>query len=362
MLSIRGEYSVALLVVCGLLWWVDKAHAEIFIVTGLALGLMWLEEHPVLSAVALAIVTAQMPVFVPILAASLVLLLMRMRNVKAVTSTLLCCAIVGLHPLYYLWRLGRLSPLRHVVSANVPGVRALITPFIDPNLGIVWYAPTLVFLAGAGIWGRTVRSSRVLLLALLGMATLLIGAAQTANVNHGGTPGPGRYGVWCLGLLIPMAAWGAHRIGDTRPRFVRLATVLTLIFSAILLHPHHQDVGIGPHPTTLARLLWKYAPGLDNPLPEVFAERTTHIDGAAPVPVATAGCEKVLLAGDGQVVWWPRPCEPRNAPTICAHQGMYCYANGAEIVLAPRQAGFFAALAPARWTVSRTPRESVEGR
>jgi hypothetical protein len=354
-LAKRAGYHVALLVVCGVLWWVDKAHPEILIVTGLALGLLWLESRPVASALVFALVAAHMPVFLPMLVASLVLLLARTRTALALTAALLCCLIAGLHPLYYLWNLGRVSPLQDVATLNTPGIRALVTPLLDPNLGVIWYASALIGLAGVGVAARGRGSPRILLLALLGIATLLLSAAQTSNINHGGTPGPTRYGIWCLGLLVPLALWGADRMTSTRPRVVAVATVLTLVFAALVLHPRHQDAGIGPHPSALARMVWNHAPGLDNPLPEVFAERITHIDGAAPVPVATDGCQKALLAGDGRVVWWPRHCQPRSAPAICASQGMYCYANGTEIVPAPRQAGFAAALAADRWTLPATP-------
>jgi hypothetical protein len=47
-------------------------------------------------------------------------------------------------------------------------------------------------------------------------------------------------------------------------------------------------------PTRLAAAIWRLRPALDNPVAEVFAERVAGHERAMP-PIATAGCEKVLL-------------------------------------------------------------------
>jgi hypothetical protein len=66
---------------------------------------------------------------------------------------------------------------------------------------------------------------------------------------------------------------------------------------------------------------------VNNPLPEVFIETELHVDEPR-VPVATAGCEKVLVAGrDGDDGVWPIPCYPEPLPEECRVTGAMCYAN-----------------------------------
>jgi hypothetical protein len=79
-------------------------------------------------------------------------------------------------------------------------------------------------------------------------------------------------------------------------------------------------------PTALAADLWRQRPELDNPLAEVFAERASGHEPARP-PVATQGCEKVLLWGDGSGAAWPARCTPATLPGFCQVKEALCYAN-----------------------------------
>jgi hypothetical protein len=92
-------------------------------------------------------------------------------------------------------------------------------------------------------------------------------------------------------------------------------------------------------PTRVASFIWDRWPSLDNPLPEIFAERLSAAEPGR-VPVATAGCAKILIA-DG---WWPVPCVPQRAPSVCEAPGALCYANravgGYHFVQVQRQAGY----------------------
>jgi hypothetical protein len=80
-------------------------------------------------------------------------------------------------------------------------------------------------------------------------------------------------------------------------------------------------------PTWLATFLWTQFPAWNNPLPEVFIETELHVDEPR-VPVATSGCQKILLAGgDATAGVWPSPCYPAPLPIECQTPGMLCYAN-----------------------------------
>jgi hypothetical protein len=90
-------------------------------------------------------------------------------------------------------------------------------------------------------------------------------------------------------------------------------------------HPARPEAA--DRPTRLASYLWTRHPSLDNPLPEIFAERLRGLDENW-LPVATPGCEKVLLPGrGGRDSVWPMPCVPVTPPARCQAPGATCYAN-----------------------------------
>lgn len=314
-----GGGPVAVLFAAPMLWWIDKAHAEIFFSALVAGALLLRATRPGTTLVLLGVAAAQGPVLAVLLAGCAVEAVARHGTTRPVVGGALVGAVMAaLHPLYYLWRLGTMSPLPDTVTAHLPPLRALVTPLTDLNLGVVWFAPVLRVLTLAGL-AVVLRQRRGGSLALLvGAAALLVAASQVTNVNHGGTPGMSRYGVWTLAILLPFAA----QVDLARRRRAAAigATALTVVFAAVALHPRVADAGIDPRLTPLATLVWTQAPGLDNPLPEVFVERVTHADGAPPSPVALPGGGKALIA--------------------CEAPGGLCYDNGGRIVPAPRQPGF----------------------
>ena len=345
-----GASLVTVLFAAMMLWWIDKAHAEVFIAALTAAALLLRGSAPAASLLLLGMATAQMPPLAVLLGVCVIDSLVREGATRPVVAGAIgSAAIAALHPLYYLWRLGVMSPLSSTVAPHVPGMRALITPLVDLNLGVFWFATALCVLVvtGAAILLRR-RDWRSLLIPLAGGAALLFAAAQTPNVNHGGTPGMSRYGVWLIAMLLPLAVEANRALHVTTHasrgtgrrvrarRIVVIAATLTVLFAAVVLHPRVADAGITPRPTRLAAFVWTRAPALDNPLPEVFVERLTHVDGQPPVPVATAQCEKALIAGTGTDARWPKECSPMPVPQDCARAGALCYANGSAIAGAPQ--------------------------
>jgi hypothetical protein len=76
-------------------------------------------------------------------------------------------------------------------------------------------------------------------------------------------------------------------------------------------------------PTPLAAWTWSHYPRLENPLPEIFAERLRHQDGVNPI-ASTDNCAKALLQ-EGR---WPDPCtSPQVLPSACRAESALCYAN-----------------------------------
>jgi hypothetical protein len=108
-------------------------------------------------------------------------------------------------------------------------------------------------------------------------------------------------------------------------RFLWSAAVVSALISVVAFHPSVPQNS--REPTWLATFLWTRLPAWTNPLPEVFIETQVQVDEPR-VPVATSGCEKVLIAGGGPNAGvWPSPCYPAPVPAECQTAGVLCYAN-----------------------------------
>jgi hypothetical protein len=209
-------------------------------------------------------------------------------------------------------------------------------------------------LAGAGA-ARVPR--RTLVVLFCAASALLVVFAQSGNVNHGGTPGMSRYGLWLLALMMPLIAGGCARLEATRPVLLSTLIAISVVFSAYTFRPEWNDRGGDPSPNWLAQTIWTRWPAADNPVPEVFAERVAGRDGTPIVPVGTAGCEKLLIRGDGTETWWPFPCRPKPVPEACTVRNALCYVNAGAATMAPLQRQFvFEEATDHAWTASTMTR------
>ncbi len=322
-----GAMPALLLVAGPILWWVDKAHTEAFTFALLTAAIVLLPSTPWWSLVLIGLGAAQNP---PLLLAWGVVVLAAfvargLRDRRVWAGAFAGAALAAMHPLYYWLRLGRWSGLIEGVDRHVPSLRELLTVAIDPNVGIFVLDPFLtvaLLVALALVLARAPRRLRsVDHLAALGMAVaLLVAFAQTTNFNSGGTPGPSRYGLWLLPLTLPLLGDVPDGAGWARG-LVAASMIWCVVFFAPRAPDHYLE------PTPIALRLWTTWPGLDNPIAEVFAERLTGKDPSPPPPIATAGCEKVLLFGPGGPPAWPASCQAVPAPDFCQRQGALCYAN-----------------------------------
>lgn len=349
-LAVRGDYLLALLLGIGpVVWWVDKAHSEVLMVTAIGASGLLAHAHPRWATVAAGMAAAQNPAaFAPLLVRTTSLAVSRAATRADYLSLATAAALAALHPVYYLLRMGRLSPLLHPDGLQWPGLRALVTPLVDPNVGLLAFAPVYGAMIVAGLLGQSTRQ-RLVTLGVVGL--LLLSAAQAGNVNHGGTPGMSRYALWLFAAGLPAAAVAARRLQEMAP-VAMMVTAATAAMTWGAFRPALDD-GQVLRPTTLAATLWARWPALDNPLPEIFSERTSGRDGAAPVPVAHAECQKILTVGTGTEALFPFPCAPAPAPPPCSVAGALCYVNAGAFVPAPAQRGFAGIAIPERaWTLS----------
>jgi hypothetical protein len=342
--------SVLLLVSGPIIWWLDKAHTEVFTFSMLAVGLTLLKDSPWWTMVAFGAAATQNPPFVAALALALAwtVFVQRRRDPQVWGGAAAGIALALLHPLYYALRLGIWSPLRPAVVPHWPGMAELTAVLWDPNLGILVFTPVFTLTIAVGFVALVITtrarlaSPELWFAALLGVF-FLFSFAQTGNANSGATFNPSRYGLWLLPLTLPLLVRINEVWGADRTRWLRVAAVLALLYASLMFQPRFSENYVKP--SRPARWLWTAYPSFNNPLPEVFCERVSERDSEWVLPIATAGCEKALLAGaESGDVAWPPQCRPEPVPAECARSGALCYANraasGYTFAKAPSQPSF----------------------
>ena len=324
----RVPPPVSLLLAAGpILWWVDKAHTEVFTFALVAVAVVLLRSAPWWSIVALGAAATQNPpaAGAMLIAAGYAGLTVGWRERRVWLGFVAGAALAAMHPLYYHARLGVWTGLHEGIDRHWPSIREVTTVMWDPNIGILVHDPffTLaIVIAAAGLVHRRrvrmpgLEHATVVLIAAL----FLFSFTQTGNFNAGGTPGPSRYGLWLLPLAIPLLA-----MTPQTTVWMRVVAVASVVWCTALFSPRVRESY--ERPTRLAAVVWRVWPNLDNPLTEIFAERISGLDAVPQLPQATRGCEKVLLVGAESETRWPSRCTATAIPRQCREAGTLCYAN-----------------------------------
>lgn len=221
----------------------------------------------------------------------------------AVRVTLFAMAALGiamLHPAYYLWRLGVLTPqqLNGGIAQELPSLARYLAPILDPDIGFLFWLPLTAILAIAGTV-RAVRSQRdvqSLLPLALGLAIgiwFLFVFAQTTNVNSGGTVHVSRYVLWLIPLLLPALDAATRPLLTWVPAPALLTACCALALYLVVFWPDQPERYVEHSPQ--ATWLMTHALDFYRPLPEVFVERTLHVDGGPGASAADPGCRLVLV-------------------------------------------------------------------
>lgn len=325
----RISIAAAVLLTAGpVLWWVDKPHPEVFTFSLITIAVALIGTAPWWSIVALGAAAAQEPPIALAMLAAIVFSAVRAgigerRLWMAAAAGL---AMAALNPLYpFVWRGGAARALFDV-DVHLPLARELLSTPFDPNIGIFTHAPLLTAAILVALVLALIRSPRqVFTLTHAGVlvmgALFVVAFTQMTNINSGGTPGPSRYGLWLLPIAIPVleAAPPAATL--------RVLAAASMLWSMVWFAPSRPENYL--RPTRLAAALWQRWPAADNPLVEVFAERVSGSEPAPQPPLATPGCEKVLIVGrgSGSPTQWPGRCTPETAPPFCREVDVLCYAN-----------------------------------
>jgi hypothetical protein len=228
--------------------------------------------------------------------------------------------IGALHPLYYLWRLGVVTPqqLNGGIRGGWPEPGRYLAVLIDPDIGLLAWAPLVgvVGLVGLAVLigcGRSGAPWATLDLRLAAGCALLSGAwflfvfAKTTNVNSGGTVHISRYAMWLLPLSLPFLAAAAGWLGARRAALLPVAAAVAFACSAVAFRPGLAEEYVTPSPQSAVIDAW--LPGLYLPVPEVFYERQRGVDGGVRGSAANRGCTVILLDVDAP----EQPC-PISSP------------------------------------------------
>jgi hypothetical protein len=328
-----GWPATLLLFVGPIVWWIDKAHTEVFTVALLSIGLAVAREQPWWAMLAFATAATQnqpIALAVPLVALGATIghpQLWRDRRLWMGATAAACVLVI--HPLYYWLRLGVLEPqtLVHGTDPHPPTVAQMAAFAVDPNVGLLPNFPLFGPVLAAATIVVARRDRRALLTPSIVVATclafgFLAAFAQTTNVNSGATPGPARYGMWLVPLAIPLLG-EASRVGGARwHRMLGAVSVGSALWALVAYAPALRESYVTP--TRLAAFLWEQHPAWSDPLPEIFAERLLHREvNDALEPAATPTCSKVLIVGGA----WPSSCPKPDIPVRCRGARSRCYAN-----------------------------------
>lgn len=334
-------------------WWVDKPMADLLIGCVLGITLLLWSSHVAVALVVLGLAAAQNPalgvVWAGLAMLSLVQQPARLRDRRWWAGATLGALIAASAPVYYLWHLCRVSPLTTYATPHWPSLGSLLFPIVDVNMGALLRFTPGALAAGLALTRREGWRTPAGWAALLAGVVLLAVTSQQPNRNNGGHPDLSRYVIWLWPLLLPWFTSLDRSSSRTWQRAGVVLLVLTAAWSTWQFRPTMPERY--RYPTALASWLWTTHPAWTTPIPEAFAERTSHREPGW-APTATPACEKVLLYEGA----WPWACPPReSAPDACRAPDTYCYANrradGAyDVVLVGPAPGVRPAVAERRWT------------
>ena len=316
-----------------IVWWIDKAHTEVFTFSLLAVSFLLVRDRPWWSLVAAGAAAAQNPpiglLVILIVAGHWIAHREVLRDGRFQRGVAAALALTLLQPAYTYLRHGTPSLLVLANPTHIPSRTELLAVPFDPVIGLLANFPAffvaLVIAAGLILFKR-----RTALFEMEGVVAAVCGLGflfafgQAINVHHGATPSLSRYGLWLLPLAIPLLSRAQELGGVAWKAFLWSVATLSAVVSVFVFHPSVPDNG--REPTLAANFLWTRHPGWNNPLPEIFSEVLRQREERS-APISTPGCEKVLLIGRGDGSAFPVPCFPMPVPESCAKPGRLCYAN-----------------------------------
>lgn len=312
----------ALIIACAspVLWFTNKVHTE-FATVLFSTGAMALaaKRHWAAAGLLLALTSTQnisfaIPAFVCCVIALYQFCTEPRTGVRAAVDAVLLsgAAILALlHPAYYFFRFGGITPQLITFGADTSAISPLtsVQYLIDPDIGLLpnWPLGLLIIVLAAILAIRHYRQRPQSLMALFIVA--YVGAAMaaqsaTANINSGATINVARYGLWYICLLYPLIVYIADHLKRSGTVTKVVATLALLVMVALNAKQYPPKKGESyDSPTRVSRVVYRYAPWMWTPAPEVFRERYSGVGEDTPLQtpavVLGPGCVRALyVPGD----------------------------------------------------------------
>jgi hypothetical protein len=353
---VAPSLSVLYALAAPIVWWVDKAHTEVFLYAALIAAVAAIDWFPVAAMLGFAAAGAQnaaVAATYPLFAAVTLLLSWRAGRLRAAHGLGAAAGtLIVAMPLVYNWlRLGRAAPMSEYAHLNVPSVFAMLGFVLEPNIGLAPAMPGFFVTIAAVVLALVLRRqlAPALWWPIVIQLGLLVVWTQNPNANHGGTPGVNRWTLSLVPLTLPWVG-AAYTALPRRARDAVAASIIATASYSVYIHlPHRPERYL--QPTTLAQELWNRG-WVRTTAAEVFAERTAGNETPM-VPIPDDGCG-VVLAWDMQ---WPLECVPPagQLPAACAGVESFCLVaqHGERVDAAPVPFnGFFFRVAPQSWPAS----------
>jgi len=289
--ALRAWVGIVLFVLCGALPYLNWTSPEVFTMGSLLAGLiLFTVGRPIAAAILVGLAATQNPplvffgVFAPFIRMGWLIVSeglewqAALRRIVTWRHAIACALQMGLAVtpmLFSLWEFHEPS-----LIAKFSTDPALVTPgrlgsfFFDPNQGAIIAFPAVALLLVWLLWQRRAQRPLWHLAATFGlMLALAIPALSTGNWNSGAS-GPMRYVVWGASPLLYLAlAWLALQ----RRWPLALMAAVVLVQCGAMAHAKRYDY---TYFSPLGRWVLETMPSWYNPDPEIFYERTNHLDGS----------------------------------------------------------------------------------
>jgi hypothetical protein len=292
-----------------LLWYLNVVHTEFLTFVAVMLSVVyWTDRRFAPSALWLAVASLQNISFAGLAALVAAFALYdqshssRRISQLDVISLVLAAVVALLHPCYYFFRHGLLTPTQN--TAMVPFVQLpyVAAWFIDPDIGLFPNYPWAVALLALGILGMRSKkflraSSNFLFFAVPYVLLATASFVSTTNLNHGAAPGFSRYCIWYLPLFVPGQALLLQTV-IRRGLWVRLSTGVAFVVASIgvviACYPGARDTYVTMKP--VSSWIQETVPWLYSPPEEVFLERSwTEAGSEGILGVFGPGNHRVLV-------------------------------------------------------------------
>lgn len=294
------------------IWFVNKVHTEFFTVIVVSIALLYYSKGKnIFSALFFSLAAAQNISFSVLTLAVLVFELLDYFKTKKRYSAIelivfsIACLISLLHPLYYFFRYGVITPQLFAGGASMgENWKYAYAWLLDPDVGLLpnWPLGAVALSLGIAhaIRKNSMPGAKTIVLMSLYVLICLYAQSSTVNLNSGGSPDVSRYSLWYIPMFLPMIRiiidelGGWNRIARSAVLGLALAVGIFNIFAYNPVRPEDNR-----KPTKLSYLIQKYAPYAYNPPSEIFAERYSGKGDALnenlPQAIFGPGNAKVLL-------------------------------------------------------------------